>query len=212
MRRFTKYPSSYVRADSTEYEAGGKTFDGYMGAVGWEGQNYDPHMDIKDIAKIIRTQFRKKFPGYKINARISRYSGGQSMRVAVLIPKSDLMDKATFVSDCIQNPWKYTKGSWGWIGCPRADGSWEDLRVEDLGNLTKEERADFFDRYYDHQLERFTNDADINYGSQPIPLLRDDALKYVKGLVDSFNYDDSNSQVDYFDVNFYGFIYYGYQA
>lgn len=212
MRRFTKYPSSYVRADSTEYEAGGKTFDGYMGAVGWEGQNYDPHMDIKDIAKIIRTQFRKKFPGYKINARISRYSGGQSMRVAVLIPKSDLMPKDQFVAEATQNPWRFVKSSWGWIGYPNPDGSEGSERPDILGDISKEERAEYFSRYYDHEIERNTNDADIHVGSQPIPLLKDDALKYVKGLVDSFNYDDSNSQVDYFDVNFYGFIYYGYQA
>ena len=211
MRRFTKYPSNYVKADTTpEYEPGGETFDGYLGAVGWKGKNLDFSRDIKDIAKIVRSQFRKKFPGYKINARISRYSGGQSMRVYVLIPQTDLMPKDQFVSESVQNPWKYLKGSWGWIGYPNPDGSEGRERPDILGEISKEERADYFSRYYDHELERYTGDADINVGAQPIPLLNDEALRYVKALVDSFNYNDSNSMVDYFDVNFYGFIYYGY--
>lgn len=211
MRRFTKYPSNYVKANtSPEYETGGKNFEGYMGAVGWEGRNSNLNLDIKEIAKIVRTQFRNKFPGYKINARIKRYSGGQSMRVEILIPKTDLMSKEQFVSESIQNPWKYLKGSWGWIGYPNPDGSEGRERADILGDISKEERAEYFSRYYDHELERYTGNADIQVGSRPIPLLNDDALVYVKSLVDSFNYDDSNSMVDYFDVNFYGFIYYGY--
>ena len=201
----------YIKsADTTEYEAGGETFDGYMGAVGWKGKNYDLHLDIKEIAQIIRKQFRQKYPSYKINARISRYSGGQSMRISILIPKSDLLPKDQFVADSTQNPWKYVKGSWGWIGYPNPDGSEGRERPDILGEISAEERADYFSRYYDHELERYTGNADINVGAQPIPLLKDDALKYVKYLTDSFNYDDSNSMVDYFDVNFYAFIYYGY--
>ena len=40
-----------VRAN-TEYEAGGETFDGYMGAVGWKGKNADAHLSVAEIAKI----------------------------------------------------------------------------------------------------------------------------------------------------------------
>lgn len=201
----------YIKSsDNQEYETGGETFDGYMGAVGWKGKNVELHKDIKEIAQIVRKQFRQKFPGYKITARIKRYSGGQSMRVEILIPTTDLMDKAQFVEDSVRNPWKYVKGSWGWIGYPNPDGSEGRERPDILGEISADERAKYFSRYYDHALLRYTGNADINVGSQPIPLLNDEALKYVKSLVDSFNYSDSNSMVDYFDVNFYAFIYYGY--
>lgn len=200
-----------IASENEEYQTGGKTFEGYMGAVGWEGKNYDIARDVKDIAKIVRTQFKKKFPGYKLSVRISRFSGGESIDAMLWMHKSDLMDKETYLSQVVPNPWKFVKGYW--IGAPRADGTWEDIRSEKLGEMSNEERYDFFSRYYDYCLENYGTGkpySRINYGWEPIPLLTDEPLKYVKNLLDSFNRDDSNSMVDYFSVNFYSSIYYAY--
>ncbi len=199
----------YIKSDK-EYEAGGETFEGYMGATGWKGKNYDIHMDIKDIAKIIRSQFRKKFPNYKISVKISRFSGGESLTAKVWMHLSDLMPKDQFVKQASETPWNYSHGYW--FGYPDANGRWQNIPAENLYNMSMEEKIEIFDRYYDYYINHYTNDeyADINYGAEPIPLLYDEPLKYVKGLIDSFNYDDSNSMVDYFNVNFYDHIYYAY--
>lgn len=195
---------------TTEYEAGGETFDGYMGAIGWKGKNVDANLDIKEIAKIIRTQFKKKFPGYKISVRISRFSGGESISANIKIHISDLMPKDEFVSEATYNPFQYVKGYW--IGCPRADGTWEDLNRDSFYDMSTEDKEDFFSRYYDYCIKHYSEDkyATINYGHEAIPLLNDAPIAYVKHLMDSFNYDDSNSMVDYFSTNFYGSVSYSY--
>lgn len=41
-----------------------------------------PYLDTKDAAKCLRTTLAKKFPGVKFSVKISRYSGGSSIRVS----------------------------------------------------------------------------------------------------------------------------------
>ena len=200
-----------IKAD-TEYEAGGKTFDGYMGAVGWEGKNSKENLDITQIAKIVKSQFKKKFPGYKISAKTSRFSGGEDITVMVWLHKSDLMPKDKFVAEAANNPWQFLGGSY-WIGAPDENGAWKDYRTDELTNWDKNQLTDFFSRYYDYQINYYGSGDKyhrMHYGYEAIPVLNDEPLKYVKGLVDSFNWDDSNSMVDYFSTNFYSFIEYAY--
>jgi hypothetical protein len=199
-----------IRAN-TEYEPGGETFDGYMGAVGWKGKNLDYNLGIVEIAKIIKSQFKKKFPGYKISARTDKYSMGQSLYIKIAIPQSDLMPKDEFVKNCLYNPYQYFKGYRG-VGIYDADGRWHNYEVDDITGMSEDERREIFSLYYDQTLQRYTNHEydTINYGWEPIPLLNDAPLKYVHDLAESFNYDDSNSMVDYFDTNFYSHINYIY--
>ena len=195
-----------------EYEAGGKTFDGYMGAIGWEGQNAHENLDIKDIAKIVRSQFRKKFPGYKISVRISRFSGGEAIDAQIWIPKTDLMSKDQFMKDAEYNPYQFIRG-YRRMGYKAADGRWIEHSYDDFYDMPKEEVVDFFSNWYDYTLEHYTSTGSyptINYPGEAIPLVNDEALKYVKDLIDSFNWDDSNSMVDYFSTNFYSHIEYAY--
>ena len=199
-----------VRAN-TEYEAGGETFDGYMGAVGWKGKNADAHLSVAEIAKIIKSQFRKKFPGYKISARSERAS---RIDILITVPRSNLMSKDEFIKEAVYNPYKMCKNGYHRIGCYDANGQWEEHQSDDFSHMSDEERADFFSRYYDYTLDKYTNQeySKLNYGVEPIPLIDNSPLKYVHDLMDSFNYDDSNAMVDYFDTNFYGFLYYKYGA
>jgi len=207
----------YIKFD-TEYEAGGETFDGYMGATGWKGKNLDFHRDIKDIAKIIRTQFKKKFPGYKISARISRFSGGQSLDVVVWMHTSDLISKNEFVTMYVANPWKYA-GNQQMMGYYDENGKYQWTYDIDsfFDGMSKEDLSQFFATQYDKIIEKYSGGSNtyptISYRSAefaPIPLANSDPLDYLRGLIDSFNYDNSNSMVDYFDVNFYDSLDYKY--
>lgn len=204
----------YIKSN-TEYEPGGETFDGYMGATGWKGKNYDANLDIKEIAKIVRSQFRKKFPGYKISARISRFSGGQSLDVMIWMHKSDLMPKDEFVQKATQNPWKFIGGTSVWVSAPDENGKLQTYDRDDVFyRWSKEQLADFFSRYYDYFITEYSKSESyysISYtgaNNTIVPLINDEPLKYVQGLMNSFNYDDSNSMVDYFSVSFYDHISY----
>lgn len=204
----------YIRCEE-EFTAGGETFDGYMGAAGWKGKNYDLHLDIKEIAKIVRSQFKKKFPGYKISARISRFSGGQALDVTIWMHLSDLMPKDEFVQKATQSPWNFIGGTSAWVSAPDENGKWQTYDRDDMVyNWSKEQLADFFSRYYDYFVAEYSKSESyysISYtgaNNTIVPLINDEPLKYVQGLIDSFNYDDSNAMVDYFDVNFYDHISY----
>lgn len=206
----------YVRSDD-EFTPGGETFDGYMGATGWKGKNYDIHMDIKDIAKIIRTQFKKKFPGYKIRARISRFSGGQSIDVTVWMHTTDLMSKEDFVAEAASNPWKFYRPH-DWVSYTTPEGKRETKLAEAFFyDMQRPELEEFFSQEYDEEIARYSGGSDtyptLTYSGSVyggIPLINTEPLDYVKNLLDSFNYDDSNSMVDYFDVNFYDHLDYKY--
>ena len=207
----------YIKSEE-EFTAGGENFDGYMGSIGWQGKNASLNLDIKEVAKIIRTQFKKKYPEYKISARISRFSGGEDINIVVTVPKSLLMPEQEFVDMCVQNPYGYIRG-YRWIGCYDDNGKWVQYQAEEIGKMSTEERQDFFTRYYEHTVDRYTNDEydKISYRGEedaewPIPLKDDSALQYVYSLMKSFNYRDSNSMVDYYSTNFYGFVYYKYGA
>jgi hypothetical protein len=215
-RKFTAYPSRYIKAN-TEYEPGGETFDGYMGATGWKGKNLDFSRDIKDIAKIIRSQFKKKFPGYKISARISRFSGGQALDVTVWMHTSDLMSKEDFIQQSMADPYRLASNS-GMIGYVDSNGRYQWVDAYTLfNNMGEDEMYQFFADQYDADIAKYSGgDASyptIHYTSAEsalIPLVNSDPLDYLRGLIDSFNYDNSNGMVDYFDVNFYDHLEYKY--
>ena len=203
----------YIRSDE-EYSAGGETFDGYMGAVGWKGKNYELHRDVKDIAQIVRKQFKQKFPGYKISVRISRFSGGQAIDATIWLHTSDLISKQEFVDDAVSDPYQFARGG-GMIGYIDENGRYQWVDSYQLfNNMDEAGLEQFFANYYDRTIEKYSEGSNtyptINYGQEPIPLKNKKPLEYVKGLLDSFNYADSNSMVDYFAVNFYSDIEYKY--
>jgi hypothetical protein len=41
------------------------------------------HLDIKDLAKLLRKDYKEAYPQYKINVSIERYAGGQSFHIKI---------------------------------------------------------------------------------------------------------------------------------
>lgn len=53
------------------------------------------HMDIKDIASEVRTQLKKEFPACKFSVSIERYSGGQSLNVALMAAPFEVFENGS---------------------------------------------------------------------------------------------------------------------
>lgn len=51
---------------------------------GWKGQNYDLNLTTKEITKLIRDGLKLMFPTMKWSVSFSSYSGGSSIRVALM--------------------------------------------------------------------------------------------------------------------------------
>jgi len=119
----------------------------------YEGKNYDSNLSIKDIAKIVRSKLKEKFPKCKFSVNIKRFSMGQSLSVCLMA--------APF--DAFKNGSNY---GYKQVNYYQLNDPWE--KVETC--LTKKAW---------------------------------NCMRKVYQIAESFNYDDSESQIDYFDTNFY---------
>jgi hypothetical protein len=59
--------------------------------MSYKGDKYDPNLDVKDIAKLVRRDLKNKFPKCKFSVRIDRYSMGQSIDIRILETNFDLI-------------------------------------------------------------------------------------------------------------------------
>lgn len=64
------------------------------------GSNYKntSDLDLADVAKLVRKDIRRALPGYKFSVRISRYSGGQSLKAELRALPADVE-----ILDCAEN-------------------------------------------------------------------------------------------------------------
>lgn len=47
------------------------------------GKNYNPKLDVTEIAKLIKKDIKKYFPNIKVSVKSERYSGGKSINVII---------------------------------------------------------------------------------------------------------------------------------
>jgi hypothetical protein len=143
----------------------------------WQGDNYKSGMDIKDIAKALRKELKKKHPDHKFSVRIERYSGGQSMNIELMsAPYKPIIES-------ISEEWQ--------------DG--ERVRVH---KPVKEQVA----QLNHHCLDDYKSDDDSPYVRNNGYVIDDRAIEVMKtavGFAQGYNYDDSDSMIDYFNTNFY---------
>lgn len=77
--------------DKEEKETGEKVTEtaegtrfGFYTDYGWAGSNYNGNLSLKEIAKIVRTYIKEKYPLYKFSVRTSYASMCQELHVDIL--------------------------------------------------------------------------------------------------------------------------------
>lgn len=126
---------------------------GYSGNR-FTGSNYErtAGMDIKELAKLIKEELNIYFPDWKFSVKISRYSGGQSMRISIV--------------DMPYTP---------------------------------------FSKEVDYAYKNNTHyDSHMRYEIYNEQYLKD--YKKIKSITEQYNFDDSDTQSDYFHVRYYAFV------
>lgn len=142
----------------------------------WQGNNYRSGMDIKDIARAIRKELKEATPECKWSIRIERYSGGKSLYISLMEAPFDAIKAVRRES--------FAGGEHKFIIEP-----------------VKEQYA----QINHYHLDNYSNEdewAGVNNGY----VLHEDAIKALKHathFANSFNFDDSDSMIDYFHTNFY---------
>jgi hypothetical protein len=128
------------------------------------GTRYERGRDIKEIAKLVRTDIKEaakkgRIPKrIKTSVRISRYAGGQSLNVYI----------RHLGGNRVINP--------AWV------------------------------KWHNENPHGYFGDAPPRYTALAIHTRRT-----IEGIVAAYNFDDSDSQVDYFHCNFYGHVEFDYE-
>ena len=77
-----------------------------------------------------------------------------------------------------------------------------DIKITQLPfNPYKEEFIKNYDNWNSYSLEKYGNRGDVQYRYTQEYL---NLKQGVRNIMDSYNYDNSDTMTDYFDVNFYG--------
>ena len=159
----------------------------FYSAYGWEGSRYDGSLTLKEISKIVKAYIKEKYPTCKFSVRTHYASMCQELTVDLKeFPSQmyktgeDLKNEgidynAEEIRQCMRR--METNGLWT-LTC------WNDDDFVKAYEKALEENPSFYGIY----TEYFKS-----------------VVKDVDAFVNSYNYDDSDSMTDYFDVNFYYF-------
>ena len=164
----------------TVTETADSTRQNFYTEFGWEGSNHSWNRSLKEVAQIVRAYIKEKYPTYKFSVRTSYASMCQELHV-----------------DLKESPCEIYK-------------TFEELTDEEKNRLRcKMEYNHYFKltSWHDHELkaefERIWNEHGnffkcLNEVTQAVV---DDVDAFVK----SYNYEDCDGMIDYFNVDFYYF-------
>lgn len=145
---------------------------------GWEGSHYDCDLSLKEIAKIVRTYIKEKYPTYKFSVRIHYASMCQELTVVLKESPIEIYKTAEEASE---------EDELAFIKKAERHGLW---------NLTSWTREVFESEYKKIAEEHGNFYKIMNEATKAV-------IDDVDAFVNSYNYDDCDGMIDYFDVNFY---------
>ena len=175
-----------------------KKSEGY-GGCRWDGSNAHKHLYGADLSKAIREAFKEcKIKGVTVRAKT--YTGGQSITISIKTTEQDFISFEEYKKECMKRMdferfnyyYDENRNHYYWTklyDMPREKS--EHLYEMAIKNTYetyikgRQLNEHFFDKY-----ECFSESFKVK-------------LNMIKKVVDSFNYDDSNAMIDYFDRGFY---------
>lgn len=147
---------------------------------GWEGSRYDGNLSLKEIAQIVRAYVKEKYPLYKFSVRTSYASMCQELRVELKESPVEIYKTVEELDD---------NDKLDFLKKANRNGYWT------LNSWNTEEFAAEYNRI---TAEHGNFYKVMNEVTKAV-------VEDVNALVKSYNYDDCDGMIDYFDVNFYYF-------
>ena len=169
-----------VETGTPVQETADSTRSKFYTEFGWEGKNHDWNRSLKEVAQIVRSYVKEKYPTYKFSVRTSYASMCQELHVTLkespveVYKTADELtseDKSAFIRKAMYNSY------WNL-------NSWSNEEFKSEYNRITEEHGNFF---------KVLNEV--------TKAVIDDVDDFVK----SYNYEDCDGQIDYFHVDFYYF-------
>lgn len=151
----------------------------------WEGKKYRQNQNLygASLTKAIRQEIKEAFPNCKFSVVSETYSGGQSVNIYLMSadfnPFNELNDEVK------------EKIEWN---TRRAFGDFWEQRLQDaIESYKRETTID-----YNHEINQYYINDDICLTDKT-----KEVMTKALGIAQSYNFDDSDAQVDYFHTNFY---------
>lgn len=172
-----------VSDDLTEEEkteTASSTRSAFYTAFGWEGHNHDWSRSLKEVAQIVRAYVKEKFPTYKFSVRTSYASMCQELHVELKESPIEIyktVEELTNEDKIVFLRKANRNNVW------KLD-SWNDAEFIAEYNRITAEHSNFYKA--------------LNEATQTVV---DDVDAFVK----SYNFEDCDGMIDYFDVDFYYF-------
>lgn len=173
---------------------------------GWSGSRYDGRLTLKEIAQIVRTYIKEKYPTCKFSVRTSYASMCQELHVSIKeFPKKMYKTGDDLRKEGIT---EHVKTTITW-GEHNGEPYEYDKYTEEIDGMLRKMRMN----------QIFTKDS---WTDEELIIAYDEAVKLsdfyaikteyfrevledVDAFVNSYNYSDCDGMIDYFDVNFYYF-------
>lgn len=181
-------------------EHGIKPMENSYTGGGWEGTKYDSNLSTKEIAKNISDYSKKKYP----DVQLSRKTDYNGIDIHVMSSGKDLYindknidamadDK---VFDTIHSSIGGVRNLDDWLDKNNRKNSNGTYTTNDARDYLKEQLKMYKGRKGDNVTgnEWYLND----YGK--------DVISSLNKEMNSYNYNDSDGMVDYFNTNFYGYV------
>lgn len=162
-------------------------------ANGWEGSRYDANLSLKEIAVIVRKYIKEKYPTCKFSVRTSYASMCQELHVEI----KEFPDKMYKTADDLRAE-----------GLNEVIDGWKRYK-DNVSDMMKKLRANGYfnlDCWHD---EDVYNAYEKAVADSKFYAIRSDyflsVIDDVDAFVKSYNYEDCDGMIDYFNVNFYYF-------
>lgn len=181
--------------------------DGYLGAIKTTGSKSQVYLGDAELSKQIRQALQQvlapELRKSDVRVRKESYSMGRSIHITLRLDKGKYAPtREEFKQIVIEN---IKRQRYNWI----QNGDGKDVFHEAYWSMTEDEKRKAEQATAEQQaIWNYDRDTtDINhYHIDKEDMLTDDGKKIVRvanQVIRAFNYDDSNSMVDYFDTNFY---------
>lgn len=174
-----------------------ESIEGYMGGGGFKGSK--EHVPFYDLPKVLRADFKK----HNIKGVTVSKKHASSLLFKITPTMADYIDFETYLAD-------YTVKNYGYSGYYdiEGDGTWHEVNIDEYNyNMSPEEKAEVKRKIALSEYESMKRGATINercfddYKMFTPNFLK--KLHYIRRIELAYNYDESNSMVDYFCRNFY---------
>jgi len=176
-----------IKAETENTETAAGTRSEFYTQNGWNGENYNGNLSLKEIACIIREFIKIHYNECKFSVTTEYYSGGCSLYIALMESPyrayktfDELTDEGLNRGEMSQVIKQYTQA--------KNINSWH---TDEIKNIIRPMYDKDFGAEEEIYLPQFLTDEI----KEPV--------QAVEKYANSFNFDDCDGQIDYFHVNFW---------